>query len=477
MKRLFLLFITFFTFSLQAKANEMPVNLKTFLKDRFPGIVFKIDNSFAVGSETFLPLVPDTTRPAEKIEITFLVPDKNIPKLFWFSNNWVFVKLLKKNEGSQTILDLKELPGEYKERFLKLKFPGDLVVPKGFALKDELSPLAGSLLIEKERNGVSAYGRIGVEQNKVVGDIGEKKIKGVLYLTSPDTGKVVYLNLSDLSVINQIQTQGTPWGITFDKTNNLFFVTDLAKSQIYKLKPLESSIQESLELPAMSNPADIKLSEDGSILYILEKSANDLAVYNTSETGLKLITKSKLPPSPTSFLYLKEAGIVAVVCPNTNNLVFLNANDFQPIFRIKIEGGPEKIISDLTGNILYVANRNGNSVSEISVTEKKVKNTIQAGETPTSLVIHPGGKFLYVSNGKSNTINIIDLETKQITDTIPLPVETQFPGDIKLTPDGQWLIVTSETTNTISIIDLALKKVAVKLDVGATTHAAYVLEN
>ena len=80
-----------------------------------------------------------------------------------------------------------------------------------------------------------------------------------------------------------------------------------------------------------------------------------------------------------------------------------------------------------------------------------------------------------VGNGKSSSISIIDLISKKTTGTIKLPIETQFPGDIKITSDGMWLIVTSETTNKISIIDLKTNEIALKLDVDATTHSAYVI--
>ena len=65
---------------------------------------------------------------------------------------------------------------------------------------------------------------------------------GILYLTSPDTGEIIYVDLNDLSMINHIQTTGAPWEITSDKTNMILLVTDFAKDKIYLL-----SIQYSLK--------------------------------------------------------------------------------------------------------------------------------------------------------------------------------------------------------------------------------------
>lgn len=452
----------------QAYSEEIPDKLKTFLKNKFPGISFKIDNSFVINNETFLPLLPQTARTAEKIEIVHVIPDKSsTPKLFWFSNDWVFVKLIKQNDGTRTIIDLKEIPEQYKERFLKSKFPSDIVVPKDFFVKQELASLVGELPVLIRQDGKSESQPSG-EQKQM--DI---QMKGLLYLTSPDTGKIIYLNLGDLSMIYSIQTMGAPWDIAFDKGNKIFFITDFAKDQIYELKLMESSILKSFQLPVMSSPVDIELSGDGSLAFILDSLTSDFSVYKAADSQLFL--KTKLPPNPTSFSVLKDVKLIAIACPNTNNLVFLHSDDFSPVGKIPVNDGPEKVISDPLRNLFYVSSRNGNTVSIIDPKSKNMKKTIEVGETPNSLALAPDSRYLYVSNAKSGSISVIDLENETVADTINLPIETQFPGDIKITSDGRWLIVTSETTSTISVIDLNLKKVALKLDVGATTHGAYIV--
>ena len=187
--KLSLIILIFFLIYQSAFSAELPTGIKEVLKKKFVNIVFKIDNSFVVNNkDTYLPLIPQAIKNTNKIEIANSVQDtlnKNLPKLIELSNGWMFVKLIKQKDGSQTIIDLKEIPESIKNSLLNTKFPEDLVIPKDLVLKEELSALAGDLPVKIDRD-----------------------LNGLLYLTSPDTGKIVYLDLSDASMIHNIQTKG-----------------------------------------------------------------------------------------------------------------------------------------------------------------------------------------------------------------------------------------------------------------------------
>ncbi len=446
-----------------ATASELSPKVKEILKKQFGDITFKIDNSFTVNNkDTYLPLLPQSRKETEKIEIKSVVPDetdKNLPKLIELSDGYFFAKIIKQKSGSLSILNLDEVPEPLKDSLLSSKFPSDLVIPKGLILKEEFSGLAGKLSIKIDTSNKNPLAKLN--------------LSGFLYLTSPDTGKIVYLDLMDASMIYKIQTKGAPWDLTYNRLNKTIYISDFAKDSIYTLPVLSNSISSTLTLPTMSSPTDIELSEDGSLIYILENLSNNFSVYKIAES--KIVLSTKLPFSPASFSIIKEPPLIAISCTNLSSIAFLNATDFSPLVQIMLEKSPEKIILNTANNLLYITNRNGDSISVINPLDKKVKEIIDVGETPVALTIDSEGKFLYAANGKSNTISVISTEEGILTDTIPLPIETQFPGDIRITPDNKYLIVTSETTNVISIIDLALKEVIVKLDVGATTHSAYII--
>lgn len=447
----------------EVKALDYPQNLKTFLYKKYQKLAFKIDNSFIYNNQTYLPLVPQSTKQVKDIEIIYSVTDKNNnpPRFFLLSNGWAYVRLLKQQDETFTILNTHEIADEYKSQFLKLKFPNDLVVPKDFLLSKNTAFLAGSLPISVR----------GVQEKR--SPFGE--ISDYAYLTSPDTGKIIYFDLSDISMIFHHQTNGAPYEGDYSKKNKTIYITDFAKDKVYELMAFESKANKEFTLPVMSNPVAIKIIDDSDKAYILNGLSNQFISYSLADK--KTLLDIKLTPNPTSFSVLKRPNLILVTCPTTNTLTVFNANDFSKRKDIMLEGGPEKIISYVDDETAYITTRNQNSILKFNPISSTVEKTISVGLVPTSLAITKDGKWLYVANGKSNTISIIDLNKEELVDNIELPIETQFPGVIALFGNDKWLLVTSETTNTISFIDLAAKSIALKLDVGATTHGAYIVND
>ncbi len=464
--KIIFLCLALFLLPQEALAEELPNNLKTFLKKKYPGIVFKIDNSIVIKNKILLPLIPLTKNTVKEVSIIYKIDDtndKDVPKLLLFSNNWVFIKLIKQKDNSLSFLKTEEISPNYKNLILQGKLPGDLVVPKDLIIEDTFKSIIGTLPIQvKKLSPINSP------------SLALKDTDGTLYLTSPDTGKIVYADFKNLSMTQIIQTNGAPLEIAFDKTNKILYAIDFAKDKFYSIQQDKNSILSTIDLESMSSPMHIELSEDGSLIYILQSLSNELAIYKPND--ISPMSKTKLPANPVSFVIIKELGQVIITLPNENKVIVLNLTDLSKFGEVVIEGGPEKLALDKTNQKLYITSRYSNIVSIYDLITKKIINTINVGETPTAITLHPDGKTLYVANGKSNTISIVNLSDFQVIETISLPIESQFPGDLKITANGKWLIVTSETTNIIPIIDLISKTVFAKLDVGATTHNICLVE-
>ena len=442
-------------------------DVKAFFKKKYPVAEFKIDNSFTVGDIIYLPLIPEKINEQKKIEIITLVHDKNqidFPRLIQLSNGLIFVKLLKTDEEKSTILDVSLLPESIKNNLLRTRFPSDLVVPKSFFLNEELAVLKGELSIKEPVLNTEDIKK----ENISFADVPLYKFpEGLLYFTSPDSGRIVFLDFADFSMINFIQTQGIPWAIA-PYMSEFILVSDFSKNLIYKIEPGKLQISDSINLSEMIRPADIGISEDGSLIYVLDSLTSEFVVYQAED--LKVVVKTKTPVNPTKFLVLKELNLIVVLSPSVNSVTFLNSNDFSVMKKIKVESNPEAAIFNVKNYKLYIAQRNGKSISVIDPVTFKEATNIEVDDTPIALAIDSSGRMLYVASGKTNTINVIDTDINKVIDTILLPPETQFPGDIKIASDERSLIVTSETTNTISIVDLVTRNQIRNINLGFTTH-------
>lgn len=478
MKLKVLMTVLFITMCLPALSSyTLSDGVKEFFKKKYPNVEFKIDNSFTVGDVIYLPLIPEKITEQKKIEIVTLVHDKNqedFPRLIQLSNKLIFVKLLNVNDEKSTILDIELLPEAIKNDLLKTKFPSDLVVPKDFFLNKELASLKKDLNID-ERVSAPIVEAMELQTESIKKDepvvisktTTYKLPEGLLYFTSPDSGKIAFFDLADDSMIGFIQTQGIPWAITPYK-GGILLVSDFSKNLIYKIEFGKSEILDSINLSDISNLADIEVSEDCSLIYALDSISSQFIVYKADD--LKTIVKTKLPVNPTRFLVLRELNYIVVLSPNANSITFLNSNDFSIVNKIKIESNPEAAVFNSKNRMLYVAKRTGKALSVINISTFKEVASIEVDDTPIALAVNSSGKTLYVASGKTNTINVIDTETNKVIDTILLSPETEFPGDIKIVNDDRTLIVTSETTNTVSIFDLATQEVIKKIDLGITTH-------
>ena len=472
MKRLIIvLFLLLFVRA--AQAVDVPEELKSVLKKKYLEIEFKIDNSFTINDKSFIPLVPKVARKTNDVEIVFTVPGKPLPKLIWFSNDWAYARLISIKDNQLSILSFAEIPKQYKDRFTKMKFPDDLVVPKNFVISNELSFLKGELPIETLEAKTWVPGEITPDNHKQ-DSVTEEHLKSNLFLTSPDDGKIIYLNLEDPSTINSIETKGLPWELAYNNKSMTIYVTDFFNNQIYEIDPDKPSIISTTTLKHASNPKDISISQDGTSIYILE-SKDKYFTTLMKKDNKTIFIKKNLALDPAYFTILEKENLIAISHPSISKITFLNKNNFQDEGFIKIDGGPDEIIND--DSHFYVANRFNDTVLVISAKTQTIVEEIKVDKAPIALAIDTKNKNLYVGSGKDNTVLVLDTNTHVIKDRITLPVETQFPSDLELSKDGKWLIVTSEDSTTISVVNLEEKDNIQTIDVGVPTHAALLIED
>ena len=92
--------------------------------------------------------------------------------------------------------------------------------------------------------------------------------------------------------------------------------------------------------------------------------------------------------------------------------------------------------------------------------------TIPVGDTPPDVAFNPKGNIVYVTNRSGNSLSVIDIFWHKVIVTIP--VDTQLIGGA-VTEIGRFTAIANAVDNTVSIIDNAIRRAIYTVGVGLET--------
>ena len=193
----------------------------------------------------------------------------------------------------------------------------------------------------------------------------------------------------------------------------------------------------------------------GSVRYgVVALTYNDAAfIVNLSNGSVLATVKTGIAPFGA---VINNAGTVAYVSnwggrfPKTDDRVAvmgLNPNDADHTKE------PDRVVVDQRGIV-----SNG-TVSRLDVTSGKVVAEVQVGLHPAGLAWDETGNRLYVANSNSDTISVVDTRTNRLIDTISLQpfnrkISSVSPESLVLSKDGRQLYVACAGINAVAVISV-----------------------
>ena len=209
-------------------------------------------------------------------------------------------------------------------------------------------------------------------------------------------------------------------------------------------------------------PHDLKISPDGSKLYVAVTYASMVFLYERPShellrvlpTGQRL--SHMLAPTPDwERLYVPNLG--------SNTLSLLNTKTNEIEFHISVGKKPEGVAVHPRGAFLYVANQDENNIYVLSTEHHGVLAKHPVGDLPVRLVFSPDGRYAFTSNRLSHDVSVIDTERHWEIKRIPVG---RWPGGIVFDPAGKMAYVANNKTNDISVIDVGSLKEIARFDAG-----------
>ena len=120
---------------------------------------------------------------------------------------------------------------------------------------------------------------------------------------------------------------------------------------------------------------------------------------------------------------------------------------------------PVSVAVDPEGKYAYVANQDGNTVSQYEILDDGTLTplataTAATGDQPRSVAVDPSGRYVYVANFGSNSISQYKIDKTvpagALIDRADIPSSGTGPGAVTVDPSGKYVYVANATSNNVS---------------------------
>lgn len=293
-----------------------------------------------------------------------------------------------------------------------------------------------------------------------------------LLVLNKDDDTLSVINLTTKQVEKVVKTDHNPHEIIITPDGKKSYIAcsqgntlDVMDNDTYK-------IVKRIKHPDFNFPHGVGLTKDGKKLFLASTYSGKVFVLHTETDEIEKVIPTH--QSLSHMVSLSPDGKTAYI-PNigSGNITVMDVEREEVIHHFPVGRGPEGVAVHPSGELLYVANQEDDTISIIDTnTYKEVKKlgSYHVGRCPVRLVFTPDGKYALVANRHSNDLSII--ETEQQINGITRPWEIKripvgiWAGGIAVNGEGTHAYVANNKTNDVSIIDLKTLKEEGRIEVG-----------
>jgi YVTN family beta-propeller protein len=197
-------------------------------------------------------------------------------------------------------------------------------------------------------------------------------------------------------------------GLAVSQDGKTLFVANFVTDMLYALNLPDGSIRTQRKLDDVAHPYCLRLSPDGTELYVSQGALGSVAVLNaeTLTTNRTLFTDSH----PNDLCFGPD-GSLYVSCGSSDSVVVFDTKSGLMVERIAmtltphapVGATPQSLALAPDGKTLYVANADNNDVAVVDISEPRhcrVNGFIPTGWYPSFVCASPDGKHLFIGSGK-----------------------------------------------------------------------------
>ena len=197
-------------------------------------------------------------------------------------------------------------------------------------------------------------------------------------------------------------------------------------------------------------PDGIYLAQDGKGIYVANRGGNELLLFNGDYTTAE---RKASFDSPVTDLTFMPDGRMWVVCDgHAGKMYEVDVDAMEPLSETKIGNSPSAVRYSPCSKSLWVTQRYGNSLLEVSPDGKDVLSSVEIGREPVVMELFASDSLLLVVNNLPEMsaldfpvaaqLSVVDVLTKEVVKRIMLPNGSTDAKSVAVSRGGSYAYVT-----------------------------------
>ncbi|RFM29854.1 bifunctional YncE family protein/alkaline phosphatase family protein [Deminuibacter soli] len=244
------------------------------------------------------------------------------------------------------------------------------------------------------------------------------------YMAVTNNGQSVQsLQLIDVkneSILDNVVIPKSWLGLKFSSDEKFLYASGGNDNRVlkYALNNKKLQLVDSFALgpkwPVKISPSGLDIDDKRELLYITTKENHSLYIV---ELATKKVQQVQLEAEAYTCLLSPDKKELYISCWGCDKVLVFDTDKRQLTAEIAVGDNPNDLCLTRKGQYLYVANANDNSVSVITVRDRKVIETLNAalypaapnGSTSNALALSADEKTLYIANADNNCLAVFNV--------------------------------------------------------------------
>ena len=270
-----------------------------------------------------------------------------------------------------------------------------------------------------------------------------------------------------LSPVGKILPLGDlPLNIAVHPSGKLLAVTNNGQS-IQSIQLIDAKNMKTLDLDTIRKSwLGLTFSKDGKYLYASGGNDNWILRYEVKDN--KLVTYDTLVigmPWPEK---ISVAGIAVddeqqflyTVTKENNSLYVYDLQKRKIMKQIPLGGEGYTCLLSNDGEMLYITCWGCDKVIRFDTRSQEINGWIPVGDNPNDMCLSRDGKFLFVSNANDNSVSVISLEQKRVIEILNSALYPDSPSgstanSLALSGDEKTLYIANADNNCLAVFDVS----------------------